>query len=110
MPLNHVAHKYFLKSKKSFRRLFYCLIAFILSTQINRIVPVHAIISSLLVMGLMFAIVTFNISGLVYGIKSYLLKEPFYKYRMFYMLAHVVIFILLVILFMGVANDIKKIK
>ncbi len=106
-PDNEISY-YFIKSKVMYRYSAYTFLWVILYPQFNKLISLPAMLDALFMVGPILALFIITPLGILYIIKSYRAKEPYNKYRAFYLFGHLFfLFILLAILFM-LASDIAR--
>jgi len=105
----HVLSKYFIKSKKLYRYSAYIFLWLILFTQISKAIGLDGGIPNAVFVGLPgIALYIITPLGIFYAIKSYTSKEPYYKYRAFYLFGHLFFLFILLALAASVYSDFLK--
>lgn len=95
-----LSFKYFYKSKSLYRYSAFIFLWSIVYTQIIKPIGLNEIADAFLLAIPALSLYIITPLGLFYLIKSYLKKEPYNKYRAFYLLGHLFfLFILLALLF-----------
>jgi len=99
---------FFYKSKYWYKITWYTLLWVILYTQVAKVLNINAIIGAFLVVLPVIGIYILVPTGIVYIIKSYVKKEPYNKYRAFYLFGYLFFLFILVALIIGVVLDINR--
>jgi hypothetical protein len=107
-PITKENSKYFYKSKYWYKISWYTFLWIILYTQVAKVLNINAIIGALLVVLPFLGMYILVPTGIVYIAKSYIKKEPYNKYRAFYLLGFVFFLFILIAMVIFVAFDINR--
>ncbi|MDR6940273.1 hypothetical protein [Mucilaginibacter pocheonensis] len=102
--------KYFYKSKYWYKITWYTFLWIILYTQVAKVLKTNAIIEALLVVLPIIGMYILVPAGIVYIIKSYVKKEPYNKYRAFYLFGFLFFLFILIAIMIFVAIDINRLS
>jgi|GEM_PF-2940937 len=105
----HTQSKYFKKSKSLYRYSAYTFLWVLLFTQISKAIGLNDGISNAVFVGIPgLSLYIITPLGIFYSIKSYTSKEPYYKYRAFYLFGHLFFLFILLALMISVYSDFLK--
>jgi hypothetical protein len=99
---------FFYKAKYYYKITWYVFLWVILYTQITKAIVINAIVNSLLLLLPLLGVLILVPLGSLNVLKSYMKKEPYNKYRTFYLLGYLFFLFLLLALMIAVVIDIKK--
>jgi len=99
---------FFYKSKYWYKITWYTLLWVILYTQVAKVLNINAIIGALLVVLPVIGMYILVPTGIACIIKSYLKKEPYNKYRAFYLFGFLFFLFILIAMIIAVALDINR--
>lgn len=108
MEASNITYKYYKKSRLFYRLAFYICIWISLYSSLFTEINIHPIISALAIVLPVLAVYVLVPMGLFYIIKSYTNKEPFNRFRMFYLAGHVFFLIILAGFAVAIVTDINK--
>jgi hypothetical protein len=100
--------KYFYKSKYYYKLTWYAFLWVIFFTQISKPLNINAVIAALLLLIPLLGIYIMVPTGVFYIIKSYRNKEPYNKYRAFYLIGHLLFLFVLIALIVSISLDINR--
>jgi len=101
--------KYFIKSKSLYRYSAYIFLWVFLFPQINKAIGLNdGIVNALFLAIPTLALYIITPLGIFYAIKSYVAKEPYYKYRAFYLFGHLFFMFILLALLFSFYSDFQK--
>ncbi|MEN0057033.1 MAG: hypothetical protein AAGC65_25360 [Mucilaginibacter sp.] len=107
-PITKENSKYFYKSKYWYKITWFTFLWIILYTQIAKAISINAVVNAILTLFPFLGILALVPLGTLNVLKSYLKKEPYNKYRTFYLLGYLFFWFLLLALIVAVVIDIKK--
>lgn len=107
-PITKENSKYFYKSKYWYKISWYTFLWIILYTQVAKVLNINAIIGALLIALPFIGMYILVPTGIVYIVKSYIKKEPYNKYRAFYLFGFVFFLFILIAMVIFVAFDINR--
>jgi hypothetical protein len=100
--------KNFNNSKFCYKVSFYAFIWVIFFTQVSKALQINALVSAILVVLPVLAIYVLIPCGLFYVIKSFVVKEPFHRYRILYLMGHLFFLLMMVGIIVAISNDVSK--
>ncbi|SHN08746.1 hypothetical protein SAMN05216524_105119 [Mucilaginibacter sp. OK098] len=95
-------------SKFCYKVTFYLFIWLIAFTQLSKLMQVNAIVSALLVVLPVLAICVLIPCGLFFLIKSFVMKEPFHRYRILYLIGHLFFLLIMIGMIVAFSSDIAR--
>jgi hypothetical protein len=105
---NQIQAKYYNRSKLYYKLTFYAVVASILSTILFGVVNVNSDIKDIIIALPIFACYIICPLGLIFGILSYTNKEPFNKYRMYYLIGHIIFLLILLAFILTIFVDVRR--
>ncbi len=99
---------YFKKSKIVYRYSAYTFLWVILYPQFNKVISLPALLDALFTVVPMLALYIITPLGIFYSVKSYKAKEPYNKYRAFYLFGHLFFLFILLMMLFWLASDIVR--
>jgi hypothetical protein len=104
-----VSSKYFNKSKSLYRYSAYIFLWIIGYTQIGQAIGLGDGIMNAVFVGIpALSLYIITPLGIFYAIKSYISKEPYYKYRAFYLFGHLFFLFILLAALLSLYSDIVR--
>lgn len=101
--------KYFYKSKSLYRYSAYIFLWILLFTQISQAIGLNDGIPNAILVGIpVLSLYIITPLGILYAIKSYISKEPYYKYRAFYLFGHLFFLFILLAALLSLYSDIVR--
>jgi hypothetical protein len=95
-------------AKFCYKISFYLFIWLIAFTQLSKIMQVNALVSALLVVLPVLAVYVLIPCGLFFVIKSFVVKEPFHRYRILYLIGHLFFLIIMIGMIVAISGDIAR--
>lgn len=106
-PNNEISY-YFKKSKVLYRYSAYTFLWVILFPQFNKVISLPALLDALCMVVPMLALYIITPLGIFYSVKSYKAKEPYNKYRAFYLFGHLFFLFILLMMLFWLASDVIR--
>jgi len=109
MPLiTKESSPYFYKAKHYYRLAWYAILWIILYTQITKPLNINAIVAAVLLVVPALALYIIVPIGIFSIYKSFKNKEPYNKYRTFYLIGHSFFLFILIALLVSICLDINR--
>jgi hypothetical protein len=96
-------------AKFCYKISFYAFIWIIAVSQLFKVMQINALISGIVILLPFLAIYMLVPFGLFFVIKSFVVKEPFHRYRILYLMGHLFFLLIMIVLIVAISSDVSSI-
>lgn len=95
-------------SKFCYKISLYSFLWIVVVSQLDKVLEINGVIAAFAVVLPFFAIFILIPCGLFFVIKSFVVKEPFHRYRILYLIGHLFFLLIMIGFVVAIVSDISK--